>query len=519
MDSYKAWRKQFLAISLVLLLVAAAIGQAPGQASPSQTATQGTQQTTGQNARPPQSNESAPAPKAGQDVPAQEPPETKISPKDAEELFKSVDEILKFASQETALPIHKPVKRRLTSRDEVTAYLEKHLAEDEDAQRLKRSEAVLKKFGLLPRDFDLGKFLVALLREQVAGYYDPKTKTVNLLDWLDAEQQRPVLAHELTHALQDQSFGLEKWMKAGTSDLALKKKDATSEDIDKDEEQTARQAIVEGQAMAVLIDYMLAPTGQSLTTSPQIVEALKQGMLVGTADSVEFRNAPIFLKEILTFPYRYGLDFVGEVLVKNGKSKAYAGVFSNPPRSTRQIMEPATYLAGEQIEPMHVPELSKLTKDYEKFDVGSMGEFDVALLLDQYEGVDASKPIYSQWRGGYYYAARPKGNAAGPLALLYVSKWSSPEIAARFASIYANSLKKRYRTSREVPFDGHQPLPQADTSHGVRGGHEWLTEEGGVVIDQEGDTVFISESFDDATSAKLREAILQASHQLAASVK
>jgi hypothetical protein len=54
---------------------------------------------------------------------------------------------------------------------------------------------------------------VAMLREQVAGYYDVKTKTVNLLNWLDVEQQKPVLAHELTHALQDQSFGIEKWVK------------------------------------------------------------------------------------------------------------------------------------------------------------------------------------------------------------------------------------------------------------------------------------------------------------------
>ena len=55
---------------------------------------------------------------------------------------------------------------------------------DEDTQRLRRSELVLKKFGLLPRDFNLETFLVALLREEVAGYYDPKTKTVNLIDWV-----------------------------------------------------------------------------------------------------------------------------------------------------------------------------------------------------------------------------------------------------------------------------------------------------------------------------------------------
>jgi hypothetical protein len=108
--------------------------------------------------------------------------EQKISPQAAEQLFRSVDEIIKFASKDTSLPIHDEVKRRLVNRDEVVAFIRKHMEEDEDAQRLRRSELVLKKFGLLPHDFDLQTFLVALLREQVAGYYDPQTKTVNLLD-------------------------------------------------------------------------------------------------------------------------------------------------------------------------------------------------------------------------------------------------------------------------------------------------------------------------------------------------
>jgi hypothetical protein len=140
-------------------------------------------------------------------------PEKVISPKEAKELFRSVDEILQFASDDTGLPIKHKVKRRLTKRDEVQSYIEKSMRDDKDTQRLERSSAVLKKFGLLPRNFDLSTFLVKMLREQVAGYYDPKTTTVNLLNWLDAEQQKPVLAHELTHALQDQSFGLEKFMK------------------------------------------------------------------------------------------------------------------------------------------------------------------------------------------------------------------------------------------------------------------------------------------------------------------
>jgi hypothetical protein len=301
-------------------------------------------------------------------------------------------------------------------------------------------------------------------------------------------------------------------MKAADNDLAKKKSDPTPEEIEKDEAQTARQAVIEGQAMAVLVDYLLAPTGQSLLTSPQIVGALKEGMLVGTADSVQFHNAPIFLKETLTFPYRYGIDFVAAVLSNGGKEKAYAGIFSNPPRTTRQVMEPDTYLSGERIEPMRVPEFSRLLKNYEKFDVGSIGEFDVALLVDEYAGTDMSRDVFPHWRGGYYYAAKVKGNSTAPLALLYVSRWSSPESAAGFAKIYATSLKKRYHSMRRIP-DKEKPQNAPDEGSATgevsfSGVHRWVTEDGDVIIDAEGDTVFIAESFDAATSTQLREAIM-----------
>src|SRR6266566_4332083 len=161
-------------------------------------------------------------------------PENKITPEQAEQLFRDVDTILGFASKDTSLPIKHEVKRRMASRDEVVSYLKKNMAEDKDVQRLRRTELVLKKFSLL--------------EEQVAGYYDAKTKTVNLLDWVIPDLQRPVLAHELTHALQDQSFSLDKWLKKGSEDLDAKK-DLTPDDITKDENSEARQAVVEGQAM------------------------------------------------------------------------------------------------------------------------------------------------------------------------------------------------------------------------------------------------------------------------------
>ncbi|MGD0164278.1 MAG: hypothetical protein ABSB39_17545 [Candidatus Sulfotelmatobacter sp.] len=484
-------------------------GQTQGQGQQDQGPDQGQKQTD-KSVRPTQ------APST-QTTPSPPKEEVKITPREAEELFHSVDEILAFDSKRTGLPIKKQVKRRLTSRDEVVGYLTKHM-KDEDVKRLQRSELVLKKFGLLPRDFDLEKLLVALLREQVAGYYDPKTKTVNLLDWVPMEEQEPVMAHELTHALQDQAVGLDKWMKKGEKDLGELRKDPTPLEIEDDEIDNAREAVVEGQAETIMLEYELAPAGRSIADSPDLVETMEAQMANGTDDSLVFKDAPIFLKESLTFPYSYGMKFVVKLMEKGGKEKAFAAVLANPPHTTRQIMQPETYLSGEQIEPMRVPEFKRDFKDYVKFDIGAMGEFDVAVLIEQYAGKESSDRLYPEWRGGYYYAARPKPDPAGdlaasaPLGLLYVSRWSSAEKASEFAEIYARSLVKRYKKAEETgsPSPGQSAPQLPENQVELKGRHSWATEDGAVVIEQQGDTVLVSESLDAGTTETLEKEVFGA---------
>jgi hypothetical protein len=323
---------------------------------------------------------------------------------------------------------------------------------------------------------------------------------------VDPEQQKPVLAHELTHALQDQSFDVDKFLKGSLVDLATSKDEPTAADLDQDEAATAHQAIVEGQAMVVLLDYELAPTGQTILDSPQVVAALKKSMLVGTADSPAFTNAPIYIKETLTFPYRYGLQFEADILTKVGKDRAYAGVFRNPPRTSREIMQSETYLAGEKIPSMPVPDFAHDFAAYDRFDAGAMGEFDVALLIDQYAGVELSQRLYPHWRGGYYYAARPKGDPNAPLALLYVSRWSNPERAAEFAAIYARSLEQRYPHIHST--DEPAQKPATYNVETLTGKHAWLSGQGPVFMDVQGDTVVITESLDQTTTEKIEQELL-----------
>lgn len=500
--------RALLAVGLCLGLSA---GYIAAQDSSGRSGTEQSQNQVQQDQKPADKSVRPAQPDATQDQsPAANKPEVKITPHEAEQLFHSVDEIFAFDSKQTGLPIKKKIKRRLTSRDEVEGFLTKHM-KDEDVKRLQRSELVLKKFGLLPHHYDLQKLLVSLLKEQVAGYYDPKTKTVNLLDWVPMEEQEPVMAHELTHALQDQAVNLDKWMKRGERDLDQLKNDPTSADIENDELDDAREAVVEGQAEAVMLQYELAPVGKSILDSPELVDAMESQMSNGTDDSSVFKDAPIFLRESLTFPYSYGLKFEIKLLEKGGKQKAFADVLANPPRTTRQIMQPETYLAGEQIPPMPVAELKRDFKDYVKFDIGAMGEFDVAVLIEQYAGKKISERLYPEWRGGYYYAARPKGEATGPIGLMYVSRWSDAEKASEFAEIYARSLAKRYERAEEIHENAVaevDPHPEYKVDI-LRGRHAWITEDGPVIIEDQGDTVLVTESLAATTTETLEKEIFK----------
>jgi hypothetical protein len=433
-----------------------------------------------------------------------------ISQKEAEELFRHLDEVLNFVSDDTKLAIQHPVKKKLASRDQVEKNLTDRLSKDEDMKRLERSELVLKKFGFIPRDFALRDYVIGLMREQVAGFYNTDDQTVYMMDWVPEEEQMPVMAHELTHALQDQNFGLSKWLK-GDPEAAKKQKDDPSKESDadndlevtQDEEQTARQAVAEGQGMVVMIDYELKDSGQTAMTAPDIVEAMKAGMHVSSQFPM-YHNAPLYLQESLSFPYEYGLDFVREMLYKRGKALAYAGILKDPPVNTREVLEPKTYLADEQLPPMHLPAMKPLLgKNYERYDVGSVGEFDVKVLLEQFAGEKVSEKLYPQWRGGAYYAARIKGDDPEPtdetkqdtksIALLYLSRWSSPQAAERFRQEYAKALLKRYLYAQSTPpKDANAPVTH------------WMTNEGPVLVEAQGNSVLALEGFDPETLEQLR---------------
>ena len=435
--------------------------------------------------------------------------EVKMTPEEAKELFGSVDKISAFAAQDSGFPRRSTIKRQLISSSDVEKYTRAQEQKTDFVKRFARSELTMKKLGLLPRDFNLGEFLVKANGKQIAGFYDNDTKTISLLNWIPLDRQAPILAHELTHALQDQNYDLRTWMEAGhaTGHSAIE----NAQEVDNSDSDIARRAIVEGQAMVVMIDYLLAPVGRTLQNTPGLIDQMEEPAVKAAADSELLHNAPIIMREAGTFPYREGVIFEGELLEKGGKRMAFAGVFARPPADTHQVLHPKAYMSGETTVPVRLPDLRQFMSDkYEVYDSGAIGELDVRTMLKQYGEKKAADDVAAAWQGGAYMAfrrathpaANPPTSAADPttadLEFLYVSHWKSADAAQRFARIYSAAVSQRYRRA-----DPGLAESCAGTDCPVSA-TQISTEEGPVIVEQWPDnTVRIAETFDAATAAKL----------------
>ncbi|MGB6743679.1 MAG: hypothetical protein WBE38_08470, partial [Terracidiphilus sp.] len=434
-----------------------------------------------------------------------------ITPEQAKQLFALVDVLIKFSSDESGLPIKSAVKRQLTTRAAVESYLDEKFNEDAGAKRLQRDEIVLKKFGLLDHDFELKPFLLILLKEQIEAYYDSKTKTVNLLDWVDADEQKPVLAHELTHALQDQHSDLDKWDDQTPDDVST---DAAGDQdhLAKDEMDTARDAVVEGQATAVMMDYILKPLGKSLIKDPEVMDFVKNQM-AGSEDSPVMARAPLLLSESMLFPYREGLSFEQDIWMDQGQSAAFAGALDHPPTSSWEIINPREYEKRAIPAVPLLPDIHPLVdKLYQPYDIGQVGQLDLHILAELFGGDGAASDLTPAWNGGVYWAGQLRSattpaaqDSTASLALFYLSVWKNEASAQAFTKLYAGNLARKYSgVHRDDDAASSAPVDDGETET------VYSTNEGPVVITTRGKLVFVAESFPLPVARKLTSLILDA---------
>jgi hypothetical protein len=371
--------------------------------------------------------------------------------------------ILKETSELRQLSILKEVKSGVQSRDEIQRMIIKNLDTDTTPAEMHAAEVLLKAFGLAPKEFAYRSFLIKLLTEQVAGYYDPKAQQFYLADWIELEGQKPVMAHELTHALQDQHFNLkrfEKWPK-GESDSEL-----------------AAHALIEGDATLAMTLYMYK--------NPLVALRAIAAQEIATE---QFKQAPRALRESLLFPYEEGSAWATQ-LYRRGGWEMVSQAFSKLPQSTEQILHAEKYFAYEAPQKLTLPDFKAvLGPTWKRIDSDVNGEWGFYLILDEFvNDATESQRAAAGW-GGDRFAIYETGKP-DEVFVAQLTAWDTALDATEFFEAYAKRTMKRYPEAKE------------SRSKTVRGERvSWETTNGGIVMELNGSRVAIFEGIPPGTKA------------------
>ncbi|HTR46926.1 MAG TPA: hypothetical protein VMM16_06020 [Verrucomicrobiae bacterium] len=346
------------------------------------------------------------------------------------QFLQAADDVLAEMSDILHLPIKAPLKKSLRSKEEIRAYLVREEKEDRtDAQRYADAKS-LEAFGLIPKGFPLDAFMLDVLTDQVAGLYDPKAKEFYIADWIPVEEQREVMSHELTHALEDQSFDVEKWIKTARPN---------------DDAEMARNAVSEGTALAAMVDYALRDAKMSVRDIGDISALLRAGAVAQMNQDPNLSKAPLYIRDGLLFPYLAGTTFSQQFL------KAHTGwadlhlLFERPPVSTQQIMQPDAYLKGVAPTKVALPDWKRaVPPDWKLLEENVLGEFGLDEVLKQFGDDNSAEEVSSGWAGDRYALFEDAKAKSTPLVFLLAL--STSDDAAGFFDRYSQALERKYKT-------------------------------------------------------------------------
>jgi hypothetical protein len=384
-------------------------------------------------------------------------------------IIAATETVLKETSELRELPILHPVKSGAQSRTEIERMVVRNLDDQTTPAEMHATELALKKLGLAPTVFQYRPFIIKLLTEQVAGYYDPRIQEFFLADWIDLEAQKPVMAHELTHALQDQHFNLrrfEHWPK-GDSDAEL-----------------AAHALIEGDATLSMTVYM--------AKYPLVALAFIRSLGSNSMSSEQFKQAPRALRESLVFPYQEGAAWATQ-LYKTGGWRLVSNAFSELPQSTEQILHPDKYLSHEAPVKVSLPDVRGLLgSKWKRIDYDVNGEWSYYLILDEFLNSPAeSKRAAAGWGGDRYEIY--EGTTPADVFIAQLTVWDTENDAREFFDAYTKRTVRRYADSKATETTARRDQTEL---------HEWSTSEGGVSLALRGTRVLILEGVPDGIDSK-----------------
>jgi hypothetical protein len=366
-------------------------------------------------------------------APAQDAPSAASKTWTQAELERVSNDIKADIETMRGMKFERPVKVQVADKKAFLEYARKRQETTETPERRTRDESIAKMLGIVPADMDLQATLERLLEDQVGGFYDPGSNTFFLMEAFGGDLARIILAHELTHALDDQHFDLD-----GTLKKLGQETDA----------EFAFSAVVEGSGTSAMNQW----TAQHLAGIDKT--ALVESQDLGTQG---LADAPALLWKPLIAAYLRGEGFLIRVAgmnlaMKAAKVEDIQSAFQNPPRSSEQILHPAKYWdADKRDEPRKIEfDTAKLPAGWTVLGQDTLGELYLGLLttpIDQRKGLDAKNPLSilgiqytnpaAEGWGGDRAILLGNGDAR---ALILVTVWDTPKDAKEFLDVAESVL-------------------------------------------------------------------------------
>jgi hypothetical protein len=285
--------------------------------------------------------------------------------------------LLETTSKLRGLTVVEEVPCKLQNIIEVENYLKKQIQNKGFLKQVQYEETVFKMVGIIPEDYSYTQGLIDMYTSQLAGYYDKDNKFYAMADWLSPSMQLPITVHELVHSLQDQHYDLTR---------ILEEEPITTD------ETLARLALAEGDASAVMYDYLNKKRGLPSIAEQNNISSFALSNMLSVMISSNTVAAPKALQALLVYPYLSGLSFVHTLLLQDGY-QAVDAAYLNLPNSTQEILHPEKYLNRINSQTEDNPEVlikesipKLLNKKYRLPSVYSdtLGEFMISSFLNNF---------------------------------------------------------------------------------------------------------------------------------------
>ena len=311
----------------------------------------------------------------------------------------------------------KPVAYRTMASTELKAFLGNKLREEYSSAEMRDYARALAMIGLVPEDVDFEATIMEVMGEQVAAFYDQDTAQLYTFSDspLTGNMDRMIVAHEMTHALQDQHFHIKKW--------PLKRKD-------NDDMVAGHMALLEGDATVTMSKVLLQRINWK-TALADVAGALMQ-------NTEKFMRAPGYFRELLLFPYQRGQEFVTYLLGYGGQALLNKA-FENPPTSTAQVLHPEKFNPKRE-EPLAVEPVVTAEPGWRRLSRNVVGELGIIVLLREFGHSKHASSVGVQWRGDRYVAF-DDGKGLG--ILYWRSTWATQAAAKQFSDICTDIVLKR----------------------------------------------------------------------------